>query len=126
MIGKVKLDQDEIAGQRVTATGSGWIEVNGARHAGALVLTNDSVAALASDATLASLADEACVGELIARRPAVVLLGTGASFALAPAALTERFNAAGIGLEAMDTVAACRTFNVLAGEARQVAAILLH
>jgi uncharacterized protein len=30
----------------------------------------------------------------------------------------------GIGLESMDTAAAARTFNVLSGEARQVAAVL--
>jgi uncharacterized protein len=35
------------------------------------------------------------------------------------------FSQQGIGLESMDTAAACRTFNILANEGRKVCAILL-
>ncbi len=37
----------------------------------------------------------------------------------------ERLRRAGITVDAMDTGAACRTFNVLAGEGRRVAAALI-
>ena len=57
--------------------------------------------------------------------PEVVLLGTGIRLHFPAPALTRALAEAGIGLEVMDTGAACRTYNVLAGEGRRVAAALL-
>lgn len=61
---------------------------------------------------------------ILALKPELVLLGTGPTQRFPPgtirAALTER----GVGLEVMDLGAACRTFNVLVQEERQVAAAL--
>ena len=58
-------------------------------------------------------------------QPEVVLLGTGDRLQFPSAVLTRALAQAGIGLEVMDTGAACRTYNVLAGEGRNVAAALL-
>ena len=55
----------------------------------------------------------------------VLLLGTGKTIARAPADLTAELDAIGIGVEAMDSAAAARTFNVLLSEGRRVAAALL-
>ena len=55
----------------------------------------------------------------------IVLLGCGARMALPPPVLRARLREAGIVLEPMDTGAACRTYNVLMGEDRRVAAALL-
>jgi uncharacterized protein len=55
----------------------------------------------------------------------ILLLGTGARMTPAPTALRQALKAAGIGLEPMDTGAACRTYNVLLAEDRRVAAALL-
>ena len=52
----------------------------------------------------------------------VVLMGTGAEVAHADPALRAAVEGAGIGLEVMSTPAACRTYNVLVGEGRRVAA----
>src|SRR4051794_38829962 len=57
-------------------------------------------------------------------RPELVLLGTGAQQRFAPAAIRSAFAARGIGVEAMDLGAACRTFNILVQEERRVAAAL--
>ena len=54
-----------------------------------------------------------------------LLLGTGARRLIPPPELAQAFLEAGVGLEIMDTGAACRTFNVLLDEARAVAAALL-
>ncbi|MEP7280587.1 MAG: Mth938-like domain-containing protein [Rubrivivax sp.] len=56
---------------------------------------------------------------------AVVIFGSGARLRFPPPALWRGLIARGIGVEAMDTAAACRTFNVLAGEGRNVVAALL-
>ena len=55
----------------------------------------------------------------------VLLVGTGADIAPIPRAFRQVFDAAGIGLEPMNSPAACRTYNVLLGEGRRVAACLL-
>ncbi|HXP77618.1 MAG TPA: Mth938-like domain-containing protein [Stellaceae bacterium] len=55
----------------------------------------------------------------------ILLLGCGARMTPMPAALRQALKAAGIGLDAMDTGAACRTYNVLLAEDRRVAAALL-
>ncbi len=57
--------------------------------------------------------------------PDIVLLGTGALQRFLPGELMMAFYRRGIGIEVMATHAACRTFNVLALEARQVVAALL-
>ena len=55
----------------------------------------------------------------------VLLLGCGAAMRLPARALKAELKQAGIIVEPMDTGAACRTFNVLMGEDRRVAAALL-
>jgi len=52
-------------------------------------------------------------------------LGTGATTAFPPAALAEALAARGIGIEAMDSRAAARTWGLLRAEGRRIAAALL-
>lgn len=54
----------------------------------------------------------------------VIILGTGATSVFPPRELVFAMARRGVGFEFMDTRAAARTFNVLAGEGRQVAAVL--
>jgi uncharacterized protein len=67
-------------------------------------------------------ADFAAVAQL---QPEIVLLGTGARQRFPSPRLTRALTAAGIGLDVMDTPAACRTFNILAAEERKVAVAIL-
>jgi uncharacterized protein len=55
----------------------------------------------------------------------ILLVGCGPVFVPAPAGLRAALRDAGIVLEWMDTGAACRTFNVLLGEGRPMAAALI-
>ena len=57
--------------------------------------------------------------------PEVVLFGSGPTLRFVPAALHQALFARRIGIETMDTAAACRTYNVLATEGRSVLAALL-
>ena len=62
----------------------------------------------------------------LALRPEVLLLGSGARQVFPPHELLARLqHGARVGLEVMDTGAACRTYNVLVGEGRAVAAALI-
>jgi uncharacterized protein len=61
---------------------------------------------------------------LIALAPELVIVGTGMTQQFAPLPLRQALTRHGIGLEAMQLGAACRTFNVLVQEERRVAAAL--
>jgi uncharacterized protein len=58
-------------------------------------------------------------------RPEIILLGTGSGLHFPPPGITARLLGEGIGVEVMDTAAACRTYNILLSEERQVVAALL-
>ena len=64
---------------------------------------------------------------LLARKDQVdvIFVGTGAEVAHIPAALRDALEAEGLGVEAMASPAAARTYNVLISEGRRVAAALL-
>lgn len=62
---------------------------------------------------------------VLALRPELVIFGSGARLRFIRPALSRALIRQGIGMETMDTVAACRTYNVLASEGRSVVAALL-
>ncbi|HUP95812.1 MAG TPA: Mth938-like domain-containing protein [Burkholderiales bacterium] len=62
---------------------------------------------------------------LLALQPEIVILGTGDTLRFPKPELTRPLAAAHVGFEAMDTKAACRTYNVLVAEGRQVVAAIL-
>ncbi len=109
----------------IQSYGQGRFRISGTRFAGSVLVLIDAVipwpAGDSGDVSIGSLS-----AAVEAEPPVeILLLGTGYSMRpLAPdlrAALKEH----GIVGDAMDTGAACRTFNVLAGENRPVAAALI-
>ena len=62
---------------------------------------------------------------LLTSEPELILLGTGPLSVFPPRELVFSLARRGIGLETMDTAAACRTFNILISEGRRVAAVLI-
>ena len=58
-------------------------------------------------------------------QPELVIFGSGARLRFVAPGLVRTLMARRIGIETMDTAAACRTYNVLAGESRRVVAALL-
>jgi len=69
--------------------------------------------------------NEESLQALFELQPEVVLIGTGNTQVFLPPATQVHFFRRGIGFEVMTTDAACRTFNVLAAEGREVVAALL-
>ncbi|MEM8816280.1 MAG: MTH938/NDUFAF3 family protein [Pseudomonadota bacterium] len=92
-------------------------------YTGTLAVTTDSVVEDWTHKTIPELLTQDFAG-LLEQQPEVVLLGTGATPCFAPRELMFGFARLGIGFETMDTKAAARTFNVLAGEDRRVVAVL--
>ncbi len=63
--------------------------------------------------------------QLALLKPELVIFGSGAKLRFPSPALQRALMAARIGLETMDTLAACRTYNILAGEGRHVIGVFL-
>ena len=106
--------------QQVTTS---TITVNGERYSESIALTPEEIVARWEPKPVASLAEADFAG-LLERAPEILLLGTGPTNLFPPRELLFALARRGVGLETMDTAAAARTFNVLATEGRQVAAVL--
>ena len=63
--------------------------------------------------------------QLAASQPELVIFGSGVRLRFAPPVVLRGLMQKRIGIETMDTLAACRTYNILAGEGRRVIAALL-
>ena len=121
----MKLHADTYSGQNtVTAYGSGFVAINGRRYERSLVVTPDSLDPEWPAATLDELRAEHLT-PLAASGCDVVLLGTGARQRFPSPAILRPMIEARIGVEVMDTAAACRTYNVLMAEGRKVVAVLM-
>lgn len=59
---------------------------------------------------------------LLATNPQLILLGTGETLIFPPRELLQQIMQLGIGIDVMDSSAACRTYNLLLAEGRCVAA----
>ena len=107
----------------VTAYGPGFIEINSARYTTSIRLTPDQAPSqwVANfDALRAEDFDA-----LLTDHPEIVLLGTGARQRFPHPRLFASLARAHVGVEVMDTKAACRTYNILVAEGRRVLAALL-
>jgi uncharacterized protein len=94
------------------------------RHALPVLVGRDFVETTIETTTAAALSS-ADIARVVARRPALVLAGSASGLWHAPAPLRRAFETEHIALETMDLGAACRTFNVLVQEDREVVALLL-
>ena len=119
----LKLHADTPTAQNtVTAYGPGFVEINRVRHSTHLIVTPDRVEPW--PVTSFEMLDMIAFERLRDLRSEVVLLGTGAKQRFPHPRLTRPLSDARIGLEVMDTQAACRTYNILVAESRKVAAAL--
>ncbi|MFP5466434.1 MAG: Mth938-like domain-containing protein [Gammaproteobacteria bacterium] len=123
----MKLHADRPDQYSITAYGEGWIAVNGQRHSGPLLISADSGVRAWSCQGFNQMAEEH-FRELLepgVPPPELVLFGSGPRLRFVHPSLLRPLISQRIGVETMDTVAACRTFNILAAEGRRVTAALL-
>jgi uncharacterized protein len=107
--------------QVIERYGAGGFRVSGVVYAGPVLVFPDLTTSWGGAAlTAESLAPVIAHGGV-----EILLLGLGRRMVAFAPTLRPALKANGIGLEAMDTGAACRTFNLLIGENRRVAAALL-
>ena len=120
----MKLQPDRADTLSVTAHGPGWLAINGERFHHSLLITSDG-----QNMPWPCQQFEALVPAhfelLLGLNSEIILFGSGTKHQFLHPALYQSLIAKGVGIECMDTAAACRTFNILAAEHRQVAAVLL-
>ncbi len=100
--------------QPIDGYGPGFFRIGGKVHHGAVITSPTGTEAwegYEDSAKLLALAAEIDV----------LFVGTGAEIAHLPAPLRAQLEAAGVGVETMNSPAACRTYNVLLSEGRRIA-----
>ncbi len=110
----------------IDGIGAGGFQFGGMSHRGSLLALPDGVRAYAP-VSFAEV-DEASLAPLFALPPGSVellLFGCGPSLLPVPQALRQRLRSLGISCDPMSTGAACQTYNILLGERRPVAAVLI-
>jgi uncharacterized protein len=111
------------AANTITAYGDDYVAVNGARRERNIIVTATEVRDWSADDFEHLSAEH--FAELARLGVEIVLLGTGRRQRFPHPRLTAPLGAARIGLEVMDSKAACRTYNILVAEERRVALALL-
>lgn len=102
----------------VDGYGPGFFRVGGEVWQGAVLLSEKGVTGwggFSDQKTLLALSDDIDV----------LFIGTGTEIAQLPSSFRSNIENAGIGIEAMNSPSACRTYNVLLSEGRRIAAALL-
>lgn len=108
----------------ITRHSSQGVVINGQTHTQSLILDTRTGARPWGVSSFETLTEDA-FGQLAAPPPELVIFGSGAKLRFAHPSLLRSLMAQGIGVECMDTPAACRTYNVLLDEGRCVVAALL-
>ena len=121
----MKLQKTVTAGlNSVTAYGPGYVAVNGRILDKSFILTPGQ---LVEDWSLTNIGElsEGQIDHFKTLDCTIVLLGTGATQCFHDKKFLNAFLALGIGIEVMDSFAACRTYNILMAEGRTVALAVL-
>ena len=121
----MKIEREQAEGRNLfTGYGEGYVAVNGTRHTASLLVSGERLVTDWPAGSLEELKPDH-LAAIVELKPEIVLLGSGASFRFPEPSLLAPLHKAGIGVEVMDTPAACRTYNILLGEGRNVLAALI-
>ena len=124
----MKLQPDRLDVQSILAYGAGWIGLgnNGvAEKIDYSVVIGSRGEKLPWDCQRFEQLTAEHFALLAGMKPELVIFGSGTRLRFPPPAFLRGLMERRIGLETMDTLAACRTYNILAGEGRHVVAALL-
>ena len=108
----------------ITGYGADFIEINRQRHTQNVLVLANSVFEGWHTGKFEDLI-EASFNQILELKPEVVLLGTGETHRFLHPKIVRNLTENGIPLECMTTAAACRTYNMLMSEGRNVAAALI-
>ena len=120
----MKLQPDRMDVLAVTGYGEGWIALNGDKVENSVIISSKGTRldwpCQHPDELRAEHFEAVC--ELGVE---LLIFGSGLRLQFPPAPCMQSLIQQGLGIETMDTQAACRTYNILASEGRHVAAALI-
>jgi uncharacterized protein len=119
----MKFTRDPVSAVAIRQVRQGAIQVGTEEYSGDFLITADGDVRACELPDLGELR-ETHLQALLESDPELIVLGTGWTAAFPPRELVFALARLGIGLETMDTPAACRTFNILIGEGRRSAAMI--
>jgi uncharacterized protein len=120
----MKLHRERADINLITACGDGFVAVGEARFSRSVVVFPARIISAWPPAAVAELS-AGHFAPIWEENPEVVIVGCGRAFAPAQGEWLREFVRRGVGIETMDTPAACRTYNILAADGRQAAAALI-
>ena len=120
----MKFQPEKTAQQSINAYGPGWVSVDGEKIQGSVVIGSRGQRFNWDCARFEDL-DAGHFDRLAEQQPELVIFGSGQRILFPKGEWLKNLYAARIGIETMDTPAACRTYNILAGEGRDVLLALL-
>ncbi len=118
-------EANDAGGHLIEGYGTEGIAIGGRRYRRSLILTPSRILEPWEPSSSANLTREH-LNELLALEPQVIILGTGPQQVFPDPAVYFWVMERGIGIEVMDTGAACRTYNILMSEGRRVVAGLIQ
>jgi uncharacterized protein len=121
----VKLQSDPHSGANtITGYGDGYVEINKTPYSHAVLLSSDGAIETWAVSSFDAL-EASHFAQMVALKPELILIGTGKRQRFPKPELLKALIEAKIGFEFMDSQAACRTYNILVGEGRQVLLALI-
>ena len=121
----MKLQSDPHSGANtITGYGDGYVEINKIPYDHAVLLSSDGAISNWPVQSFASL-EASHFAQMVDLKPELILIGTGSRQRFPKPELLKSLIEAKIGFESMDSQAACRTYNILVGEGRQVVLALI-
>jgi uncharacterized protein len=120
----MKLHADAVQGPSITGYGPGWVAVNGEPFTSS-ILVHSVNGRMDWNCSRFEDLQASHFEQLATLETELVLFGSGERIRFPQPQWLAALYARRIGVETMDTQAACRTYNFLAGEGRKVVAALL-
>ena len=120
----MKIQPDISSSQSIQGYGPGWVQVAGEKISRSVIIGSGGER-LDWDCQQFEDLQAIHFEQLAQLQTELVIFGSGTRLRFVAAGLTRALIERQIGLETMDTPAACRTYNILAAEGRRVAVALL-
>ena len=121
----MKLQSDPHSGANtITGYGDGYIEINKIPYSHAVLLSSDGEILEWAVKSFEELSP-ADFTQMATLKPELIIIGTGKRQRFPKPELLKTLIDAKLGFEVMDSQAACRTYNILVGEGRQVLLALI-
>jgi uncharacterized protein len=121
----LKLQSDPHSGANtITGYGLGYVEINQTPYSHAVLISSDGAISQWPVLSFEGL-EPSHFDQMVELKPELILIGTGNKQRFPRPELLKTLIFAKVGFEIMDSQAACRTYNILVGEGRQVLLALI-